>query len=421
MFNNIAALDIGSSSIKMILAKSTLRSFKIEYMIYQNIDLDISYEEALASALSSLIEKHDLKNYQIIINFPFEKSIIRDFEFPFNEEDKISDALPFMIQENTPFKIEDLKFDFQYTDKGNGKILVAASHKDFLEYYIELFKENNLTISHIGLESNSLKECYTYFNDIENENAVLIDIGFNKTIINLINNNNLVFTRCITTGVSNIIETITSQLKISKNEALEIFDKLHIDLTSLDNNYKKQLYKNYNISKQKFRNIFKSVNDTYSEIGGQILLTLKSFATKEPTIIFDRILLSGGASNTTGIGNLLANQIDLTFSILPFSEEYNDIKIKTQFPIVFGILLSYLNNKQRKINLLIEKNHVTFSFQYIKKFRLAILFTTLALIILIITIIIGSILKSHLHSKMEKQLVKQFNQYFKNIKKQIYN
>ena len=62
MFENIAAIDIGTSSIKMVLAKKGLRDFNITDLMIEKIDSSAdNQEDAAREALARLLEKNQVK------------------------------------------------------------------------------------------------------------------------------------------------------------------------------------------------------------------------------------------------------------------------------------------------------------------------------------------------------------------------
>ena len=214
MFENIAALDIGTSRVKLVTVKTGFRDFQVTSLSHEDVDHSIEdQDEALRDALSRLLREKDLKGHTLYTNLPMEKAIIRNINFPFSDVEKIAEAIPFEAEENIPFKLEDLSMDFQPLKNINpdeGRILLAATHRDTIYDFLGIFKEFDITPVRMGLESNALFECYRYFNKIESESVIQLDIGHDKTIINMIKDNSLLYTRSISVGTGMIIDIIAA-------------------------------------------------------------------------------------------------------------------------------------------------------------------------------------------------------------------
>ncbi len=416
MFENLAAIDIGTSSVKLVTAKTGLRDFQVTSFTYQDIDYSIgNYEEALKDALSRLLRENDLKGYTLMTNLPMEKAIIRNITFPFNDIEKIAEAIPFEAEENIPFKIEDLSLDFQSLKSKNqeeGRILMAATHKDTLHDFLHILSEFQIKPIRMGLESNALFECYRYFNTIEDETVLQIDIGHNKSIVNIINNNNLLYTRSISIGLELIYEELVDDLEITFSDAVRVFENLHLDLTSLDNNYQRDFYKAHNLNKAKLKSIYDKSLEVVKELIEQIALTIKAFYTGFGELTINRFIISGGGSNILGIGQLISSEFDAPVVSLPFLEGYTEIKIRTQFPIAFGTLLCHLNRKRPMINFLKGEFLPDLVSESKKVYYLSGAFGVLSVIILVAYFIISTILESSTNKKYEALLQERFKRYF---------
>ena len=263
----------------------------------------------------------------------------------------------------------------------------------------------------MGLESQALFECYKYFNKIENETVIQLHIGNYKTIVNIIQNNNLLFTRSISIGTGLIYRRISESAKIPVTEAAALFENLNLDLHSFDSNLQKDEYKNNKITKNVLRNIFNISTEVINELIEQVLLSRKAFSLNYDDPEFSRIIISGGGANIAGIGSLISNEFVLPVVSQPFIEDNREPRIQTQFPIAFGTVLVYLNSSQKTINLLKDEFLPEIASSR-KKYYLAAAFGVLTIIILIINLISTSYLKSESNTKYTDILNDRLKKYF---------
>ena len=417
MFETIAAIDVGSSSIKIVTVKTGFRDFQIKSLAYQDIDFEINdRQEALQDALSKILQDEDIRNLKIVTNLPMEKAIIRNISFPFNDVEKIADAIPFEAEENIPFKLDDLILDFQSlkSEKENeGRILLAAAHKENLYNFLNFLHEQNIHPIHMGMESNALYECYKYFNKIEDETVIQLDLGYKKTIINLIKNNSLLYTRSIAIGIDEIYIDMADSLKMNLYEAIRIFNNLNLDLTSEDNNLQREYYKNLGLSKQKLKKIYTIARGVVEELIEQIFLTTKALFIDFGQVSYNRILISGGGSNILGIGTMISQEFNVPVVAQPFLDNYSEKEVTTQFPIVFGTILSYLNSKRSTVNFLKGEFIPDVASSTKKIYYLSGGFGILTIIIVIVNLVLSFILSSKTNKQYEEMLQKQFKKYFR--------
>ncbi len=416
MFENIAAIDMGTSCVKLVTVKTGLRDFQVTSFAHMDIDYSIEdIDEARRDALSRLLQEKDLKGFTVYTNLPMEKAIIRNITFPFNDVEKIADAIPFEAEENIPFRIEDLSLDFQPLKSVNseeGRILLAAAHKDSIYDFLTTFKEFGLTPVKMGLESNALFECYRYFNKIDNESVIQLDIGHDKTILNLAKDGALLYTRCISVGTGLIVEAVAEILKAPYQEASRIFENLRLDLTSFENNLQRDVYRTLGLTKPKLQKLYDRAVSIIEELLEQMTITIKSFHTGYGDVEFNRLLISGGGSNIIGIGQIISSELELPIVSLPFLEEYEDVSIRTRFPVVFGLVLSALGRKSPFINFLKGEFIPDIVSKSKKIYYLAGTFTVLALLVLLANVILISIMESRAGFRYEALLNERYRRYF---------
>ncbi|MBN2400961.1 MAG: pilus assembly protein PilM [Spirochaetes bacterium] len=416
MFENIASIDIGSSSIKVITVKTGFQDFKVKNFIYEDIDPENeSREEALLAALGRITEENNLKNYTIVTNLPMQNAVIRNMTFPFNDRDKISEVIAFEAEDAIPFKLEETVMDFQMLksrEPDSGEVLLAAAKKETVEKQISYLKNSGISPVSMGLESQAVYECYRYFNKINDEAVIQLDIGNEKTILNFIHNGNLLFTRSIAIGINSIYNKICTTYRLSRVQAVKIFEEFKIDLTSFENNLQKNFQGLLNIKKNTLNGIYNNSLEIIFSLLEEIILSKKAFLNEYTDISFNRILISGGGSDITGIGSIISSELELPVISLPFFEEYTESKIKSQFQIAFGIILSYLNKKSEAISFLKGDFLPASSGSSIKQYYLAGAFIFLALIVLLINLIVTSYMKSETNRQYIEILNERYKKYF---------
>ncbi len=416
MFENIAAIDIGTYAIKVVTVKTGFRDFQLKSFIYEYIDLERdNFDDAVRESLEKILIEEDFSNYKILTNLPMEKAIIRNVTFPFNDVEKIADAIPFEAEENIPFSIDDLVLDFQSLKSENreeGRILLGATHKENMYDFLKLLDDFNIKPVKMGMESNALLECYKYFNKTEDESVIQLHIGNNKTIINLIKNNSLLYTRSISIGISMIHEVISDILNIKISEAVKLYEKLDLDINSLENNYKKGNLKKSGLTKQKIKKIYNRSIEVIDELIEQIIITIKAYSVANTELNLNRILISGGGSNLSGIGTHLLKNLDVPVISLPFISDYNEEKIQAQFPVAFGTILSYINKKSQSINFL-KGEFIPDVISATKRiYYLSGFFLAFTVFVFIVNIIITTILTSKSNRQYNDIISQRYKQYF---------
>ena len=417
MFENIAAIDVGTTSVKMIKVRTGISNFQVKSLSYEDIDPAAgSYEEAVADALAKITAEDPLNGYRIISNLPMQNTIIRNITFPFSDVNKIAEAIPFEAEENVPFSIDELAMDFQSLHSDNrdeGRVLLAAARRDDVHRYVKLLQDSGIVPSLLGLEANALVECYRHFNTMENETVIQLDIGGSKSIINIVKNGHLQYTRTCAASLNAIYSGIASFMKISDPEAVSIFNGLNIDMTALDNNIQREYYKSLNLTKTQLKKIFSITTGVFENLVEQVLLTIRAFMVDNPGTEFSRILISGGGSNITGAGSFIAREIDLPIVAMPFLEEYREQRLRSQFPLALGMLLSHINSRGAHINFLKGEFIPDITRSSRKIYYLAGTFLGLTVLVLLFNLVLSFIMTSRSNSYYNELLGANYRKYFK--------
>lgn len=422
MFENIAVFDIGTSSVKMLTARTGLRDFQVTSYAIEEIDLDAENKhDEIDRALETILKENELKGYTVVTVFPTDRLITRNISFPFKNSDQIAEVLPFEAEDLMPFPIDDMVIDFQLIPALSGddtKILFAAARKDSIRTLLESLSRHNLHPVKMSIEPNSLFECYKYFSTIQDESIIQLDIGHSKSLLTIAESDSLLFCRNISYGMRDVYKDIADHLKLELIEIKQLFEHNPIDLTSYENNIHRDVHDTFGISKSKFKKIYNMINDHISYLVEQVLLSVKAFTADYGDRNFSRIFISGGGSRITGIGTILSNEMDLPVVAQPFMKEINESVVQTQFPVAFGTLIDYLNTKKKTVNLLKNEFEISTAGLFRKMYYLAASFIILTLIVIMINIISSLVLRSQSEEYYNQLLTKRFRRYF-HVQKEI--
>ncbi len=417
LFENIAALDIGSSAVRLLTAKTGLRNFQVTGLSIEDISREDGDEpgDAVRRAIARLLAENDLGGCTVLCNLPMEKAIVRNIAFPFSDTEKISAAIPYEAEENIPFSIDELIMDFQALKSprsDEARIMLAATPIEAVREYVALLEGAGLRPLRMGLEANALFECYRYFNRIPEENIIQLDIGNEKTILVIAGGGELLYTRSISGGLGAVHREIASMNRCGMREAQRLFESLNLDLTSIENNYQRDFYKTLGLNRSKLKKIFDRTTALVEELVEQVLLTLRSFSVEYGELEFGRILVSGGGANLAGAGHLLSRELELPVAALPFLQGYPEQAIQTQFPIVFGTMLSYLNSRRQSVNFLKGEFVPDLAGGSRRIYYLAAGFLCLAGVIFAVNLAVSAFLNYRAGSQYKKEINERFTRYF---------
>lgn len=416
MFENIAVFDIGSFSIKCIKAKTGFKNFQIESLIIEDLDFSIDDKlERIASGINKILSQNNLSDYTIITTLPSNKLFFYTLNFPFRNIRQITEVIGYEIADSIPIDIDSVIYDFQPIEALNSDgmdVIAVVARKEFIHQITEIFSKYNLNIAFLGTEFNSLYQSYNYSSTVQNESIIQLNIGYEKSIINLIIDNRLCATRCIVFGVKNIEDHIKN-LDIEYPGLNQFISKYSFDLSSFDNNIHYGLHKKLDISQQKFKTIFNNIHNEINMLLSEVLLFINAETQKYENYLIQRIIISGGGALLIGLGSILSQQLQIPVVMQTLISHTTDTEVQSQFQIAFGTLIDYINrSKQKTIDLLKDEFQVSLSQQSKKNYYIALFFGSLSILFLVVFIILSLIYQLSSSAYYNRILEERYKRYF---------
>jgi len=224
-------------------------------------------DQSTINAIQKLLQKAG-KSCYIRLAVPSHLVIFKEFTFPFIEEDKIRQILPFELGPQIPFSIIDISFDFivtkQDVEKKQTTILVGITQKKDLDYYIKLLKKAGAPLANITVDIFAFYGLYRIHPTYRHlkEAVAMIDLGFQYTTISYIHRQQLYTVRSINQGISTIAKNIAEKTAKKPSEILEQIIRF---------GFAKTKNKNYNDTlNHELNKFFEQIQFTFNAFASQI-------------------------------------------------------------------------------------------------------------------------------------------------------
>lgn len=213
-------LDIGTSSVKA-LALSHMKGsgFQLDLFAVQPIDGERS-KENIIEAVKRTVASAGMKVQSVTISVSGQGAVVRQVLFPKMSENELKSALQFEAEKHIPFNINEVYIDAQVIDQnaeGNKmKVLIVASKKDLVDEYLGYVKEAGLEAEAIDCDSIAVTNAFIFNNPGlgKDKTIALLNIGASMTIVCILKNETLNFTRDIPLEV-NSVDTLENQIRLS--------------------------------------------------------------------------------------------------------------------------------------------------------------------------------------------------------------
>jgi type IV pilus assembly protein PilM len=333
-------LDIGASSLKAVEVIQTKK--KITIIKAAELELDrgivaggeVKDPEALTEAVEQLWLTAGFKKAPVTIGLGGFKIMARQFDLPWEEEEKFRSALPLRLANEMPIDLEDTMLDYhvignfkRQTVAPNGakmetlmqRSLVVAMEKMIVEPVADALVDANVRLKTADFSGFALIRAADAVGGRKGRvpglpgqteevvAEVAVDVGTHVTTLTIHENGRVLFVRTISGGGDSITRALSENLQIGldsaellkKNVELEFESDIWNSMANLSQIDKQR----YDMSKEII-----SVMSSYQI--QEIRKSVEYFLQHTPNqTTISRVLLSGGSSVLPGFADRLAAEL----------------------------------------------------------------------------------------------------------------
>lgn len=321
--NNYLGIDIGQSSVKMVLVnKEKEGNFFLENIGEAKLELNESNQndlgkrwEEVGKVIKTIISDNKIKTKQVVAALPENEVISRLVRLPPLKDSEIMDALRFEAETFVPYPLEEVSLDYEIIEKdeaGRLNVFVIAARNELISAYIKLFKSLGLEL--MALEPPSVAFRRMARNSVGSiERLVVLNIGEKFSDIFNVYKGNVYFSRSLPIGG----ESLTRAVSLG----------LGLDLASAEE-YKKA----YGIKEEELEGkirvatmpVFNSITD---EVRKAIALFVEDSGGKTVQLL----VLSGGGANMPGMAEELTRTLGVEVQISQPFVNIDVTKIQSPF------------------------------------------------------------------------------------------
>lgn len=226
----LVAIDIGSSSIKMVEAKGEKNGYRLANVgilplpstaVQNNM---VAEKDVVVKTIQSLIQANGVKATRVVAAVPGRAVIIKKIQLPAQGEEELEASIEFEANNAIPESRENINLDYQilgYTEDGSKMdILLVAVKKEIINSYTQVIEEAGLTPAVMDVDYFAMENMYeTSYESKADEVVGLIHIGARYTSINVLKNGVSTFTGDLQSGGEAFTQRLMKSLQISYDQA----------------------------------------------------------------------------------------------------------------------------------------------------------------------------------------------------------
>jgi type IV pilus assembly protein PilM len=226
------AVDFGAGSLKLAeFEVNEAGGLRLKHYAIKSLGPDGAQEStreaAILKALQSLVSEGAIKSRDINVCAPGFHVFSKFVKLPPVETSKVTQIIQYEAQQNVPFPLQEVVWDYQIlgtTSGGELEVLLVAIKAEIVEGLFRVCESAKLRLQVADVSPAALCNAFRYnYGDIE-DCTMLLDIGA-KTCNLLFFEKGKVFSRSINLGANSITQDFMNESKLKFDQA----EKLKID------------------------------------------------------------------------------------------------------------------------------------------------------------------------------------------------
>ena len=300
------ALDIGASTIKV----GEFQAAKGQGLRLTNFELGIDPEHEenrkalIVSTVRNVLRERNIKAKNVVFSVSGQSVFTRFVKLPPVDESKVAQIIQYEAQQNVPFPIDEVIWDYQLlgsNSQGELEVVLLAIKSDIIEELTEGVESCGLRTDIVDVAPMALYNSVRYnYGDIEGCTMV-VDLGARTTNL-LFLEQNRVFSRSIPIAGNAITQSIVSEFNVPFLEA-EHMKKTH-GFVALGGAYEEP-------ENETQARVSKIIRNVMTRLHAEIARSINFYKGQQGGSLPARVLLSGGTS------------------IIPYTDRFFKEKIQT--------------------------------------------------------------------------------------------
>jgi len=329
----LLGIDISSTSVKLVELSQTEQGYRVESLAVEPlpanavVEKNIQDVEAVGESLQKAVKRSGTKCKQAAVAVAGSAVITKVITMPASlSESDMETQIELEADQYIPYPLEEINLDFQVLGETAGNpetvdVLLAASRSENVELRTAATEIANLTAKIVDVEAYTIENTAKLLRpvdtseeaseDDEEESFVMaiLDVGATMTSLNVIENNELIYTREQTFGGKQLTEEIMRRYGLAYEEAGRLKK-----VGGLPDNY--------------IPEVLEPFKETMAQ---QVSRFLQFFYTAGQHNHVDLIALAGGCASIPGIDELIESQLGIkTIIANPFSNMELSNKVNAQ-------------------------------------------------------------------------------------------
>lgn len=222
--DRILGLDIGASSVKLA-AFAPVKPDGLRLLSFAVADLpvdptqEVDRNPLITATIKDLLRQQGIRGGRAVISVSGQSVFTRFVKLPPATPENIERMVGFEAQQNVPFPMEEVVWDYQLigggADKGEFEVVLVAIKSDIIEGLARSVEAAGLRVALVDVSPLAFYNAARYNYDFAEGCTLLVDIGARTTNLLFIEKDKI-FTRSIPIGGNTVTQQVMSEFEDNK-------------------------------------------------------------------------------------------------------------------------------------------------------------------------------------------------------------
>jgi len=292
--DKIIALDIGAATVKVAeFQSSKTHGLRLTNFNYADLGIDPEHEEnrkaLVISTIRNALREKNIRADRVIFSVSGQSVFTRFVKLPPVDESKVVQIIQYEAQQNVPFPIDEVIWDYQLvgsTEQGELEVVLLAIKSDIIEDLNDGVESAGLRTEMVDVAPMALYNAVRYNEDESDGCTMVVDMGARTTNL-LFLEKNRIFSRAIPIAGNAITQSIAAEFNVSFAEAEQL--KKTKGFVALGGAYEEPP------DEQQAR-ISKIIRNVMTRLHAEVARSVNFYKGQQGGSAPVRLLLSGGSS-----------------------------------------------------------------------------------------------------------------------------
>ncbi|HEX8678315.1 MAG TPA: type IV pilus assembly protein PilM, partial [Chthoniobacterales bacterium] len=291
----IVSLNLGSQTVGLAEFRTqangglVLTGYRFRELLAE-VGNDAARNAQITSAVSEMMAELGIKAGALNYSVPAQSVFARFVKLPAVEEEKIERIIAFEAQQNVPFPIEEVVWDYQLVGTGTEEqiqVVLVAIKSDLLEATNGAVEQSGLRTQIVDVATMALYNAFRYSYSELTDCSLLVDIGARTTNL-LFLEPGKIFSRSVPIGGSSVSAAIAKEF--NEPIAAAEFRKKRDGLVSLGGNYAEP--RDPDVAR-----VSKIVRSTMNRLHAELMRSISHYRAQQQGSAPTRVFLCGGTAS----------------------------------------------------------------------------------------------------------------------------